>query len=47
MCRLRFVSAGTLGSATAERMEMCLERDLPDLARYLLAEAVSTDAGCA
>jgi hypothetical protein len=25
-------------------MPMCLERDLPDLARYLLAEAVSTDA---
>lgn len=27
-----------------ERMELCLKRDLPDLARYLLAEAVSTDA---
>jgi hypothetical protein len=25
-------------------MEICLRRDLPDLARYLLAEAVSTDA---
>jgi hypothetical protein len=25
-------------------MQMCLERDLPDLARYLLAQAVSTDA---
>ena len=28
----------------AQRMEMCLRRDVPDLARYLLAEAVSTDA---
>ena len=27
----------------AERMNMSLERDLPDLARYLLAEVVSTD----
>ena len=27
-----------------QRMEICLRRDLPDLARYLLAEAVSTDA---
>jgi hypothetical protein len=27
----------------AQRMEMCLQRDLPDLARYLLAESVSTD----
>ena len=25
-------------------MEICLRRDLPDLARYLLAEAVSTEA---
>ncbi len=24
-------------------MEMCLRRDVPDLARYLLAEAISTD----
>jgi hypothetical protein len=28
----------------AQRMEMCLRRDLPLLARYLLAEAVSTEA---
>jgi hypothetical protein len=28
----------------AQLMQMCLERDLPDLARYLLAEAVRTDA---
>jgi hypothetical protein len=27
-----------------QRMQMSLERDLPDLARYLLAESVSTDA---
>jgi hypothetical protein len=27
----------------SQRMEMCLRRDLPDLARYLLAEAVSTE----
>jgi hypothetical protein len=27
----------------AERMNMSLERDLPDLARYLLAESVSTE----
>ncbi len=27
-----------------QRMEMCLRRDVPDLARYLLAEAISTDA---
>jgi hypothetical protein len=27
-----------------QRMEMALRRDAPDLARYLLAEAVSTDA---
>ena len=27
-----------------QRMEICLRRDVPDLARYLLAEAVSTDA---
>jgi hypothetical protein len=27
-----------------QRMEMALRRDVPDLARYLLAEAVSTDA---
>jgi hypothetical protein len=27
-----------------QRMEMSLKRDLPDLARYLLAESVSTDA---
>ena len=26
-------------------MEISLRRDLPELARYLLAEAVSTDAG--
>ncbi len=28
----------------AQRMEICLRRDVPDLARYLLAEAISTDA---
>jgi len=28
----------------SQLMEMCLRRDLPDLARYLLAEAVSTEA---
>jgi hypothetical protein len=28
----------------AQRMEMSLKRDAPDLARYLLAESVSTDA---
>jgi hypothetical protein len=27
-----------------QRMEMCLRREVPDLARYLLAEAISTDA---
>ena len=27
-----------------QRMEICLRRDVPDLARYLLAEAISTDA---
>ena len=27
-----------------QRMEICLRRDVPDLARYLLAESVSTDA---
>jgi hypothetical protein len=28
----------------SQLMETCLRRDLPDLARYLLAEAISTDA---
>jgi hypothetical protein len=28
----------------AQRMEICLRRDVPDLARYLLAESISTDA---
>ncbi len=32
------------GLNDSQLMQMCLERDLPDLARYLLAEAVSTDA---
>jgi hypothetical protein len=27
----------------AQRMAICLERELPDLARYLLAESISTD----
>ena len=27
-----------------QRTEICLRRDVPDLARYLLAEAISTDA---
>ena len=27
----------------AQRMEICLSRDVPDLARYLLAEAISID----
>lgn len=27
----------------SQRMEICLRRDVPDLARYLLAEAISTD----
>src|SRR5262249_36981592 len=30
--------------ADAQKMEISLRRDLPDLARYLLAEAVSTEA---
>jgi hypothetical protein len=32
------------GLSDAQLMQMSLERGLPDLARYLLAEAVSTDA---
>ena len=43
-CRPRFVSASDPRVNDAQRMEMCLRRDVPDLARYLLAEAVSTDA---
>ena len=42
--RLRFVSASDPRVNDSQRMEMCLRRDVPDLARYLLAESISTDA---
>jgi hypothetical protein len=42
--RAAFRLAGDPRVNDAQRMEMCLRRDVPDLARYLLAESISTDA---
>jgi hypothetical protein len=42
--RAAFRLAGDPRVNDAQRMEMSLRRDVPDMARYLLAESVSTDA---